>query len=153
MKKLCAILMIALITGCASIKKNRVHVDDSLRAHFNTLDSIYSSQGVRIDYSQIDSVLPITRAPIPDASILEGLYIKETKNLYVNTNQLMASLHGVYNEYVTVILAHEMAHSQGKYHSVDPNSIMYPNSRFLPTLIKLRPLSDLVISPYVCGCD
>tara|TARA_R110002073_G_scaffold144403_3_gene296505 strand:- start:38 stop:574 length:537 start_codon:yes stop_codon:yes gene_type:complete len=129
----------------------RPPVDVNLEKHFNKLDSIYTARGIIIDYTQVSAIKDMTQLP-PDprhnGRQFEGLYNRITKVVYINTFQSEAFWNGTYEEKILVIIAHEVAHSQGIDHTLNPCSIMYPSSAYSLALINTTNIDKLVTDIY-----
>ena len=142
------IILTVITTSCKCVKllKKIPSVDVKLQPHFNKLDSIYTSKGININYRKIKEIKVMDTL---NSKKYEGLYNKKTKTVYININQDFAKKRGVYGEVITIILAHEIAHSQEIHHTNDPRSIMFRNSFFMFKLLEIYPLDYLVSSMYI----
>lgn len=134
------------------VAKINIDIGDRFKPYFNTLDSIYKKNGIKIDYSRISAIKHIDSLPQEPWRIgktFEGLYNQITKKIYINTSQMDAFWAGKYEEKILLVLAHEIAHSQGKQHSSDYCSIMYPNSTYTLSLLNGSSVEELVTAVYL----
>lgn len=133
-------------------KKKTPNVEPQLQKYFDRLDSIYEANNIKIDYKKINNIYVVDSLPESSSynkSFIEGMYDKETKNIYINTNQIQASLFNKYDDIILVIMAHEVAHSQGIGHTLDQYSLMYPSSSFTLYLLFHYRVDDLMVQIYL----
>lgn len=149
--------MLMFTYGTMSInifKKRTPKVEPQLQKYFDKLDSIYSANDIDIDYSKISTIqvmdsLPTT--PKISGPNYEGLYNRLDYSMYINMNQGPAFMLGKYEDVILVIMAHEVAHSQGYGHSNDPCSIMFYSSDYLLYLLLDTEVEYLVTDIYFSG--
>lgn len=159
MKKLLYLLTALILFQCGTMTKffkadsgiEDIEVAPQFQERLKELDSIYKKNNIKIDYSRISSIMPMDslKRDSSDTRVLEGLYNRETLQIHINPDQMNYFFSGKYEKIITVILAHEIAHSQGKEHSSDENSIMYPSSKFMPKLISECTIEELVTDIYL----
>ena len=155
-KKLIVLLALAAFSGCALLENTidtiyRPKVVPELQEQFNRLDSIYKSRGINIDYRKVKSIETVQAIPVgayPNPLRLEGLYIIKPKAVYVNLRQPFDKGSQIYKDKILMVIAHEIAHSQGHHHSNNPFSIMYPSSQYTRALLENFKVSDMVSAMY-----
>jgi len=156
MKRLLYILTALVLFQCGSTsnlffahkKPSSTKIDARFLPYFKILDSIYKKNDIVIDYKKVSSITDIDSIPKPLGYSVEGVYNKVTKIVYINTDQFDAFMQGHYVDMMVLILAHEIAHSQGKEHSSDINSIMYPSSTYTFYLLEQCTVEELVTEIY-----
>lgn len=151
---LTAIVMFACGTSSINLfeKNRRPEVQKELVPYFDKLDSIYRANNIKIDYRNISSIQTmdsLPRMPYMKGQTYEGLYNRITKKVYINTSQMDAFWAGKYHDKVLIILAHEIGHSQGKGHSTDYCSVMYPSSAYSLYLLRSTPVVKIVTDIYL----
>lgn len=130
-------------------KKPMPVVDKRFQPYFNKLDSIYKANDIKIDYRKISRITHIDSMPNLNGRTFEGVYNFVTKTVYINPVQMDAFFKGHYEGMLLLILAHEIAHSQGKAHSSDSNSIMYVDSSYSLSLLDNCSIVELVTDVYL----
>lgn len=140
-------------------KKDKVEVEAQFQRYYDTLSAIYKRNKIKFDYNKVSKVMHIDSMPpmyfikdgkvFKDTTKYEGLYNKINKIIYINPSQMDAFWAGKYHEMVTIILAHEMAHSQGKLHSSDYCSLMYFDSTYSISLLRESTVEELVTAIYL----
>ena len=110
-------ICVLVLCSCASNPKD-VWVDDSLKPHFDYLVTLFDKNDIKINYRKIKYIrrFPLNRA--------RGYYFKQYKVIYINEHFYRWDWIQILDEVKTVILAHEIAHSQKIWHTDDKTSIM-----------------------------
>jgi hypothetical protein len=158
MKKILYLLTIIVLFQCGSSSfrlfrpKPMPVVDKIFQPYSAKLDSIYEANEIEVDYTKVSRITHIDSVPShPELAgrVFEGLYDPVNKIVYINPRQIDAFFAGHYNNFLLLILAHEIAHSQGKPHSSDENSIMYVNSSNSLNLLDECTVEELVTAIYL----
>ena len=128
--------------------KNSVKVDRLAAGYWKALCHLYEVRGIKIDYTKIKSVKLVNKKEVGWV----GLYDPYTRTIFLNA-YVYESIVGVnHTTMMILILAHEMGHSQGKNHSWDKTSIMYPAAVYIKQMLEDGILvSELAMTPYTKG--
>lgn len=116
-KRVLLLGFILLLGSCASNPKD-VWVDDTLKPNFDYLVTLFDKNDIKINYRKIKYVrrFPLKRA--------RGYYLRKDKIIYINKYFYRWDWITIHEDVKTVILAHEIAHSQRIWHNDDKTSIM-----------------------------
>lgn len=127
---------------------SHIKVDLKLKGAVRQLEFLYRSKGVSIDWKKVRSVMTYS----PKAPWL-GIYNTRTKRIFIHTKNIAQDYpsDGLYKKILLLVLAHEVAHSQGLGHVKDPLSIMNDSAWFLEYLLEDQRLTDLLLQPYASG--
>lgn len=89
----------------------RVRTDMYSQVYLDRFVELMDKNHIEIDWKRIESVnfLPLKPG-------LHGVYFKKSKVIMVNPEQAKAFKEGVYDDFILLILAHEIGHSQGWAH-------------------------------------
>lgn len=145
MKKLLILVCLLMAFGVnAQWTSKSVKVDKELRNTFRALAHLYKQKDIDIDYKQILKVVYVNK----DTGWV-GLYDPKKRIVYVNGFPYASMSKMKRSTKLALIMAHEMAHSQGIDHSLNYKSIMYPSSQFIIFLIQVQTrVTDLALTPY-----
>lgn len=147
--------MLRILNSCGC--PDDILVNESFKREFDTLISIYERNNIKIKYRKISTIsdmkqLPKEYEPYVGGLDAVGLYYPYTREIYVKSSgtltHLESILSGKYFDFVTLILAHEIAHSQGYDHHNDTVSILYPDIKYILDLLDKHTLEELVVNTY-----
>ena len=132
-------------TASSQWNKNSVKVDKRAYTYWRALTHLYKKKGIKIDYTKIKSVKVVNNSRVGWV----GLYDPQSRTITLNLYKYESIREIKHDTIMILILAHEMAHSQGIPHSFDKTSIMYPAAVYIKEMLDdgVR-VTDLVMTPY-----
>lgn len=134
------------ITTISPDYSKKVKVDPAFANQWRQIVYFYKKQQVNIDYSVIDRVVAVDK---PDGWI--GLWEMWSGTIYINVHDFPSNGKIKHDTMMLLILAHEMAHSQGFGHNFSDNTnIMYPSSQYIGDRLESgeTTVTYLIMSPY-----
>lgn len=133
-----------------SISTRTVYVSPNLQPQLNRLDSILGAEGIEIDYSGIEKIISI-----PLEQPRQGIYYGESRVVAINSYMRLPIILGpqmniadIVNDYVLVVLAHEIMHAQGVDHINDHRSIMYFSDKYTMSHIMTIGPEEYILQTY-----
>ena len=103
--------------SCASNPKH-VRVDDMYQPHFDYLVTLFDENDIKINYRKIKYVRVLEMPGV------HGKYNRKHKIIYIDKYFNRWDWLPIYTDVKTIVLAHELAHSQKIWHNNDTSSIM-----------------------------
>lgn len=148
MKKFLIYLVLAVMTLGAVIAQRKpeyshIKIDKELVSYVRQLELFYRQNDIDIDWDKIKYIKVYN-----NEQGLLGRWIEGAKTIQINLINSKAREEGRYEAMILLIVAHEIAHSQGVNHTRDPSSIMYVHNGFIFDLLKTKTLGSLVLTPY-----
>lgn len=141
MKKILLVLAMLQLTACtvspqSGGRPEDVVVDTVMQPYFDDFVKLIQKEKVNIDWTKIHSI-----EAVPLRAGINGLYSAKTKNIIINWDyRLPRAISGDLNteqqlwivkEAAFLILAHEIAHSQGYKHVDEGVNLMSKNDKWL----------------------
>lgn len=129
-------------------------VVSALQPQFDRLNNILVGADVRVDFFGIEKILA---APLGEGA--HGYYLFESKVIAIESaitapQTIFSSLLGHVpagikaDDYLLVVLAHEVAHANGVGHSQDTTSLMYYNTRHVPAQVKKEGPEEFILRTF-----
>lgn len=122
-----------------------LYISSELYRQTIRLDSILAADGIKIDYSGVERVI---MAPLYPG--LQGLYLPENKVIIINSHLKLPPFApiGCREDYLLVVIAHEMLHAQNVGHVDDTGSLMYDNDAYILSYITTIGPEEFILRTY-----
>lgn len=123
---------------------SHIKVDKSLESYLIQLEHFYKINEVKINWKRV------VKITVHGGGKTLGDYSPKKKKIRMYPRNVARFFKGTgyIKKVMLLVMAHEVAHSQGIDHTKNPRSIMYKNSSFVWDLLNRKSLSSLLLTPY-----
>lgn len=149
-----ALLATAILVSLSYFGGKQMYISEPLQEQYTRFQVLMLENNIDVDYSKVSQL-----NAIPLGNGLLGLYQPETKSVFISSTlslpfaeYLMTpkeKIKQLEEDYLLVIIAHEVMHSQGVLHVDDSTSIMVTDDTYVFENIKKIGAEQYILNTYM----